>query len=102
MPVPVHHPSGTLHVPEDTLADWPSARFASTQEREIVPKALGLGLTSVFQPIFTANAQTIIGKEGLLRASIRCKAISPLLMYLKTPAMANAWWPLITCAAACI
>jgi EAL domain-containing protein (putative c-di-GMP-specific phosphodiesterase class I) len=77
MPVPIHHASGTLHVPEDTLADWPSAQFAYTQERGIVVKALGLELTSVFQPIFAANAQTIIGAEGLLRASIRRKAISP-------------------------
>jgi EAL domain-containing protein (putative c-di-GMP-specific phosphodiesterase class I) len=77
MPVPIRHASGTLHVPEDTLADWPSAQFAATPERGIVVKALGLELTSVFQPIFAADAQTIIGEEGLLRASIRLKAMAP-------------------------
>jgi EAL domain-containing protein (putative c-di-GMP-specific phosphodiesterase class I) len=77
MSATIHHASGTLHVPEDTLADWPSAQFASTQERGIVVKALGLELTSVFQPIFASDAQTIIGEEGLLRASIRRKAMSP-------------------------
>ncbi|MFC7418636.1 EAL domain-containing protein [Iodobacter arcticus] len=77
MSATIHHASGTLHVPEDTLADWPSAQFAYTKERGIVVKALGLELTSVFQAIFAVDAQTIIGEEGLLRASIRRKAISP-------------------------
>ena len=75
--VPVRHATGILHVPADTLADWPTAQFGFTKERGIVVKALGLELTSVFQSIFDAKSQRVIGEEGLLRASIRRKAMAP-------------------------
>ncbi|MBY0445322.1 MAG: EAL domain-containing protein [Burkholderiales bacterium] len=74
--VAIKHRDGVISVPQGTLNDWPMAQFASTKDRGIVVKALGLELTSAFLAVFDANTQKIIGEEALLRASIRRKALS--------------------------
>ncbi|STR45830.1 EAL domain-containing protein [Iodobacter fluviatilis] len=74
--VAVKHRDGVINVPQGTLNDWPMAQFASTKDRGIVVKALGLELTSAFLAVFDAHSRQIIGEEALLRASIRRKALS--------------------------
>jgi EAL domain-containing protein (putative c-di-GMP-specific phosphodiesterase class I) len=74
--ISVKHRDGVLHIPQDTLNDWPMAKFANTKDRGIVVKALGLELTSAFHTIFDAKGQQVLGQEALLRASIRRKALS--------------------------
>ena len=74
--ISVKHRDGILHIPQDTLNDWPMAQFANTKDRGIVVKALGLELTSAFLSIFDAQSQQIIGEEALLRASVRRKALA--------------------------
>ncbi|MEJ2795396.1 EAL domain-containing protein [Iodobacter sp. LRB] len=74
--VAVKHRDGVINVPQGTLNDWPMAQFASTKDRGIVVKALGLELTSAFLAVFDAHTRQIIGEEALLRASIRRKALS--------------------------
>jgi EAL domain-containing protein (putative c-di-GMP-specific phosphodiesterase class I) len=74
--VAIKHRDGMISVPQGTLNDWPMAQFASTKDRGIVVKALGLELTSAFLAVFDASGQQIIGEEALLRASIRRKALS--------------------------
>lgn len=65
-----------LNIPQDTLNDWPMAKFAGTKDRGIVVKALGLELTSAFLAVYDAKELKITGEEALLRASIRRKAMS--------------------------
>ncbi|NHQ87921.1 EAL domain-containing protein [Iodobacter sp. HSC-16F04] len=74
--VALKHRDGVINVPQGTLNDWPMAQFASTKDRGIVVKALGLELTSAFLAVFDAHTRQIIGEEALLRASIRRKALS--------------------------
>ncbi|AZN37128.1 EAL domain-containing protein [Iodobacter ciconiae] len=74
--VAIKHRNGVISVPQGTLNDWPMAQFASTKDRGIVVKALGLELTSAFLAVFDTHTLQIIGEEALLRASIRRKALS--------------------------
>ncbi|WP_051710601.1 EAL domain-containing protein [Andreprevotia chitinilytica] len=66
-----------LPVPLPTLEDWPNAEFHVDPARGITVKALGLSLSSAFQPIFDAQGR-VVGEEALLRALTRGKPLPPL------------------------
>ncbi|GGP23675.1 EAL domain-containing protein [Silvimonas iriomotensis] len=65
-----------LPLPDFIRQDWPEASFSIDGSRGMGVRALGLALTSVFQPLLDAHGN-VQGHEALLRASARGKPLSP-------------------------
>lgn len=78
-------PSVTCPTYHDTLPprvqrDWPRIALEGDALRGVVTQALGLEISSVFQPIVTPHGQ-IHGEEALLRARSHSLKISPISVF---------------------
>lgn len=67
-------------LPPRVQQDWPRVALESDAIRGVVTRALGLEISSVFQPIVTPDGQ-IHGEEALLRARSHGLKISPVSVF---------------------
>lgn len=67
-------------LPPRVQQDWPRIALESDALRGVVTRALGLEISSVFQPIVTPDGQ-IHGEEALLRARSHGLKISPVSVF---------------------
>ena len=69
-------PVGSGFLPPKVRHDWPNVELEQRTGLGIVTRALGLDVSSVFQPIVTPDG-TLYGEEALLRARSQGLKISP-------------------------
>lgn len=69
-------PVGSGFLPPKVRHDWPNVELEQSTGLGIVTRALGLDVSSVFQPIVTLDG-TLYGEEALLRARSHGLKISP-------------------------
>lgn len=67
-------------LPPRVQQDWPRIALETDEARGVVTRALGLELSSVFQPILTPDGH-LHGEEALLRARSHGLKISPLSVF---------------------
>lgn len=78
---PVLRPAvGHCSLPPRVQQDWPRVALETDADRGIVTRALGLEISSVFQPIVTPDGH-VHGEEALLRACSHGLKISPLSVF---------------------
>lgn len=72
--------SSDAWIPPRIRQDWPHLKFGDDAVRGIVTEAMGIQLSSVFQPIVDATGQ-VMAEEALLRARSHGVQIPPLSVF---------------------
>lgn len=67
-------------IPPRIRQDWPELHFGQESQRGMTTQALGIELSSVFQPLFNTQQQ-IVGSEALLRARSQGLQIPPISVF---------------------